>query len=867
MKKNREKVSIVQRTGQLLLQRCISINLHFSSQKLTNMCCQAASCIAAFCTDFWLCQSSYNNGALYLLLPHVFQYDFTLEESGVEHKAESNVQVRVRKSSMLTCIALFLVKALKNRLALLCLWAIGGLLRHSDVQMPDKGHPVQLEEEMLDADCPDVTVALSHLLTPYLTRRLTELKNFHISTGNQLKQAADASEAYLSPFPPTDFPKETPRGKHLRDIAKLLTTNSTNPCLIWDNNCRSELTNFLDSQVQRVIRQGECNLHAAAQFVHSSFANELLIGEIFIRIYNSQTDFPLDNPKAFAIDLLHYVSEQMQLLLNNEFETDLLRRKASHDMQAALEALRNVTKVNPGLEIQCIGRFGLLFQLLELDSFPEVQLATIEVIDAISVNSECLLDLAASDKLTSAVLMFRSLPHAHASLVETFQRLIVLTELLKQFVYCGGLIYLLHCLVHSPDQDIRLGCCDLFSKAMANKQVGRRIQALLNQYLPKIFVDSMRESSESFLHLFDGCHKNPELIWNAECREVLANTLTDGTDEFHEQQKQDRKARWSVPDSYRVCYKEAMIKMLEEDRFEPLPRTGEHSDEQSDEREAQRIAEARLGGEEGPVAVSGVYLYLYAQNPGWVLRQPEIFLDGIMTKWIEVTLKELPGSLILLRLVTRCILAVLQDRPGLLDSLPRKGYVHRLCDQLSGVKDLEGSKSVALIIHKMTTNKLCVASMADRDTIGSLISVMQCCQGQELGLIGEILFNVFDTPNCEALIAQALEHDLIGYVMTLLQDGLPPYVKNAGQTRAYLVKTLKAMQRSPIYGARISARLDEFPGWAEFRDQSHALFISNAPQSAIGYLTAPNMGNSVHAQYLTAGPSVSASREPPRLPE
>lgn len=64
----------------------------------------------------------------------------------------------------------------------------------------------------------------------------------------------------------------------------------------------------------------------------------------------------------------------------------------------------------------------------------------------------------------------------------------------------------------------------------------------------------------------------------------------------------------------------------------------------------------------------------------------------------------------------------------------------------------------------------------------------------------------------------------------------------------------------------MTAKLDAEGGrWAEFRDQSHALFLTNAPQSAAvsaAYLTAGAGGSSMHAGFLTGGPVGSMNSHP-----
>jgi DnaJ family protein C protein 13 len=48
-------------------------------------------------------------------------------------------------------------------------------------------------------------------------------------------------------------------------------------------------------------------------------------------------------------------------------------------IEMALEGLRNVIKANPGVEIQCIGHFKLLFALLRLENCGRMQQFTLEV--------------------------------------------------------------------------------------------------------------------------------------------------------------------------------------------------------------------------------------------------------------------------------------------------------------------------------------------------------------------------------------------------------------------------------------------------------------------------------------------------------
>lgn len=110
------------------------------------------------------------------------------------------------------------------------------------------------------------------------------------------------------------------------------------------------------------------------------------------------------------------------------------------------------------------------------------------------------------------------------------------------------------------------------------------------------------------------------------------------------------------------------------------------------------------------------------------------------------------------------------------------------------------------------------------------------------GVACEALAAIFSSSaNTDRLVSQALETDLIGELLSLLESGLD------GQTAAQLVNALKAMSRSQLHGERVKSVLSRSRVWEQYAAQRHDLFITStnnchqltgAPPSA-GYLTAP----------------------------
>lgn len=88
--------------------------------------------------------------------------------------------------------------------------------------------------------------------------------------------------------------------------------------------------------------------------------------------------------------------------------------------------------------------------------------------------------------------------------------------------------------------------------------------------------------------------------------------------------------------------------------------------------------------------------------------------------------------------------------------------------------------------------------------------------------------------NQDQLVKQALDVDLIPFLLGLLEGRLE-VIENPAMTKAQIVKALKSMCKSLLYGDKVNAILEKSSVWAEYRDQKHDLFISSTPMA--GYLT------------------------------
>ena len=140
------------------------------------------------------------------------------------------------------------------------------------------------------------------------------------------------------------------------EFLKVLTNNTESPVLIWDNGSRTQLLEFLTEQQRTHIRSGESDRTYGATYVHRVHAKELVIGGIFARVYNRQPDFQLDDPAAFVLHLLDFLSSKHETV---EAEAE------AEAIHSALQSLYYVVKANPAAGLQCLGRFLILFQLIQ----------------------------------------------------------------------------------------------------------------------------------------------------------------------------------------------------------------------------------------------------------------------------------------------------------------------------------------------------------------------------------------------------------------------------------------------------------------------------------------------------------------------
>uniref|UniRef100_A0A182RN06 J domain-containing protein n=1 Tax=Anopheles funestus TaxID=62324 RepID=A0A182RN06_ANOFN len=878
------------------------------------------------------------NGVLWSLMMFLFDYDYTLDESGVTSEEKSNTQQvanNLAKLSLLACVALagYSMTLLDDPKA--------AVLRATTGPKTNSGSPATLR-----SDSPQ-TVATRQASQTYSQNASNLIQNnssliqsvANIDKALQEKKSNESAvvahageEAELpaecekglqnkkykisSVHPPANAVVKlildqllTPyvAGKMVSDteqnVLKMLNSNTRNPYLIWDNGTRAQLTDFLEHQRTVAAREqyedvSEIN-ELVQGFSYDAHRDELKIGGIFIRVYNEMPTFTITNPKSFVIDLLEFlkqgynhlhgamvpnssanstptganqvvpggilvptkawkpmvpapppkrtaglqspatipgsdISAVLSEYARSKQRNQLERSSGSLDagaihrydfssnphavkhMLMALQALISVIKSNTNVEIQCIGHFEMLFGLLSTSECGQdsrtMKTLALEVVCLVSRNKECVTEIAACEIVGRYLIVLKDpdLREHQPRVLETLSGLLNVPKMIKEAHTKGAVIYLLDLFCNSNNPTIREQCAELLAKMNADKLSGPKVRITMCKYLPLVFLDAMIDSTSVAVQMYESIHEHPELIWNDEIRASVSDAVRDAADSFYAQQKRNHKAAWRDP--------------------EILPEL--------------------LSNE---LVVSGVYLRLYVSNPGWTLRKPKQFLADLLD-FIVDSISRSGMDKDVLDLATTALVLLLNAQPNLADSIPVLGHIPKFFRQLS-----VQPKSALTVLHQLSLSEICVSAISQTECIPSLKSCME--HHRDLTATAcETLSRLFKCQH-DSLIRQSLECQLIPYLVALLDSRLV-LANNPAMVKAQIVAALKAMSANLTYGDRVTHLLNQYPIWAEYRDQKHDLFITDtdvrgylmgAPNTTAGYLT---QGPAKNVEVLTSPPPI-----------
>ena len=218
-------------------------------------------------------------------------------------------------------------------------------------------------------------------------------------------------------------------------------------------------------------------------------------------------------------------------------------------------------------------------------------------------------------------------------------------------------IYLLDQFCNSNNGQIRETSAELLAKMTSDKLSGPKIRITVTKFLPAVFLDAMIDSPSISVQMFENEHEHPELIWNEKIRGRVSQSIRRITEEFSAKQSQNADHQWKDPEVL------------------------------------QEISTNEL-------VVSGVYLRLYASNPGWTFRKPRQFLSDLLDFIVESACR--PGTKKeVLDTSTSALIGLLSTSPHLADAVPVLGHIPKLFRQLS-----VQPKSTLSVIHQLALSEV-----------------------------------------------------------------------------------------------------------------------------------------------------------------
>lgn len=229
-----------------------------------------------------------------------------------------------------------------------------------------------------------------------------------------------------------------------------------------------------------------------------------------------------------------------------------------------------------------------------------------------------------------------------------------------QIFFCclGVVIYLLDQFCNSNNGQIRESSAELLAKMTSDKLSGPKVRITVCKFLPAVFLDAMIDSPSISVQMLESEHEHPELIWNEKTRDRVSQTIQKISDNFYKNQNQNPEYQWKDPD------------ML--------------SDLTTNE-----------------LVVSGVYLRLYASNPGWTLRRPRQFLSDLLDFIVENASRSGTPKEVL-DVASSALVGFLNNSPHLADAVPVLGHIPKLFRQLT-----VQPKSTLAVLHQLSMSEVC----------------------------------------------------------------------------------------------------------------------------------------------------------------
>lgn len=504
--------------------------------------------------NFELQTNLVKNGILWSVLMFLFEYDYTLDESGVKTNEKSNQQKSANNLATLSILSIVALCGYDLKLVLDPNDPLNNAIKstqqsRSSVTSPSTAGATNIAS-MYTSNATNIIQnnAIHAIQMNNNHNNNSKTANFTSYVSSSLNDKVSSSEEVFEPETVVEKKNLANNHKYVisgiaangvvkkildqlltkyiadkfathsdAEVLKLLNSNTRNPYVIWDNATRVQLLDFLEYQRTKNIKEQYADItdiHGiVSEFSFDAHRDELQIGGIYIRIYNEMPTFPIFNPVAFVIDLLEFLKQGYAYLLKN-------KSSGGDNRDANKQILKPTLASNHPQRPKRASRDGVDSLLTEYNrSKARSQLETAPVASN-ALNTAGKLDFVAytGDPIENIVSVLKALISVIKSNPNVELQCIGHFEMLFGFVSTN---------LSARDKETKMLGLEIVSLVSRNKECVNEIAAceILGQFLTALKDDKLRPMQMRVLETLSGLLNVQRMVKEAQCKGAVIYLL------------------------------------------------------------------------------------------------------------------------------------------------------------------------------------------------------------------------------------------------------------------------------------------------------------------------------------------------------
>ena len=545
------------------------------------------------------------------------------------------------------------------------------------------------------------------------------------------------------------------------------------PFIIWTKSMRSQLLHFLEDQREKALRGEGDFVQDVSQFVYDAIRDELLIADVYVRVFNKQKPKQFVKAPKYFSGLLSYLRLQRMGPKVNDIWIGYYETNLGEDyVLMMLTSLQILLSGSPELanSVQSADDLLLLFSFLlprYVDDVPQWMLdnpCTQKAIEILSLllQSSRLASLAVEKHATDILtrILIQQDYQLRTPLFALLHHVCLFSQGFEHVLFSTGLwVLFLHLILLPADdaiREIRQMSVAVLQGWSHSEDVQAIARVTLRRLLPDYMVLLLTNDAADALNAFDSTTCTAEMIWNAQMKATASAVVSRAFAGFVE------------------AFEEGKEFVLDE--------------------EAEVVYE-QLQNE---ITIGGVFVKIYLSYETYQLRKPEEFVDALMKDFCALAAsydnskpENIPSSAEEesrrtdhLELVVSALRRVCQfEGPAILEYFASSGYVNRvveqweLCDQKHA---LNGpiSSACCSIIEQIADTSECLAVLIQKPTLLRLL-LNSLKEGSKNSLdVSSILLSLFKAKTTE-LVDYVMELNMISFLFSCVKNPVQVDCANA----------------------------------------------------------------------------------------